>query len=119
LGNLQSQDTFIVHLWQPLYAIVPAIAEETWARLFLVTFCYAILHSTSNGRPKGAIVVAILISVLAHGFSHTGIDPIGIIFGSLLYSLPVALLVIKKDFEHAVGYHFMVDLVRYVTAFLS
>lgn len=119
LGNLQAQDTWIVHGWQSLYAIVPAIAEETWARLFLVTFCYAIVRPTANTRPRMAIGIAILVSVLAHGFSHTGIDPFGIIFGSLLYSLPVALLMIKKDFEHAIGYHFMVDFVRYVAAFLS
>jgi hypothetical protein len=119
LGNIQSQDTWISHWWQPLYAIVPAIAEETWARLFLLTFCYAVLRSVTNDRPRRAIAVAILISLLAWGFGHTGIDPFGIIFGSLLYGLPVALLLIKKDFEHAVGYHFMVDFVRFTAAFLS
>jgi len=119
LGNLQSQDTWVLHGWQSLYAIAPAVAEETWACLFLVTFCYAVLRPAANLRPRRAIVVAIFISVLAHGFSHTGIDPFGIIFGSLLYSLPVALLLIKKDFEHAVAYHFMVDFVRYIAAFLS
>jgi len=44
---------------------------------------------------------------------------LGIIIGSLLYSIPEVLLMIKKDFEHAVGYHFMVDFVRYSAAFLS
>lgn len=119
LGGVQSQDTWILHWWQTLYAIVPAIAEETWARLFLLTFCYAVLRPVTSRRPQYAIIVAIAVSVLAWGFGHTGINPIGIIVGSLLYSLPVALLLIKKDFEHAVGYHFMVDLVRYIAAFLS
>jgi len=118
-GNMQGQDTWISHWWQPLYAIVPAIAEEAWARLFLLTFCYAVLRPVTNDRPRRAIAVAIFISVIAWGFGHTGIDPFGIVIGSLLYGLPVALLLIKKDFEHAVGYHFMVDLVRYIAAFLS
>ncbi len=112
LGNLQSQDTWIHRWWQPLYAIVPGIAEETWARLFLVAVCYAILLPATNQRPRRALVVAILTSVIAHGFAHTGIDSFGIVIGSLLYSLPSALLLIKGSFEHAVGYHFMVDFVR-------
>jgi hypothetical protein len=119
LGNIQSQDTWISRWWQPLYAIVPAIAEETWARLFLLTLCYAVLRPATNDRPRRAIFVAILISLFAWGFGHTGIDPFGFIFGSLLYGLPVVLLLIKKDFEHAVGYHFMVDFVRFTAAFLS
>jgi hypothetical protein len=119
LGNLHSQDAWIRHWWQPVYAIVPGIAEETWARLFLVTFCYAILRPVSNQRTQRAIAIAIVISVLAHGFAHTGIDPFGMIIGSLLYTLPVALLFIKYGFEQAVGYHFMVDFVRYIAAYLS
>lgn len=119
LGNLQSQDTWIRRWWQPLYAIVPGIAEEIWARLFLVTVCYAILRPVTNQRPRRALVVAILTSVIAHGFAHTGIDPFGIVIGSLLYSLPAALLLIKGSFEQAVGYHFMVDFVRYLAAYVS
>jgi hypothetical protein len=119
MGSMQSQDSWISRGWQPLYAIVPAIAEETWARLFLVSFCYAMLRPVSNLHPQRAIIIAILISVIAWGFGHTGIAPVGIIVGSLLYGVPVALLLIKKDFEHAVGYHFLVDFIRYSAAFLS
>jgi hypothetical protein len=119
LGHVYSQDTYITHWWQPLYGFVPAIAEETWARLFLVSFCYPVLRPVTNDRPQRAAVVAILTSALAWGFGHSGIDPTGIVVGSLLYALPVALLFIKRDFEDAVGYHVMVDLVRYVAAFLS
>jgi Type II CAAX prenyl endopeptidase Rce1-like len=119
LGNLQSQDTWVSHGWQSLYAIVPAIVEETWARLFLLTFCYTVLRPATDLRPRRAVVVAVLISVLAWGSAHSGIDPLGLIVGSLLYGLPVALLMIKKDFEHAVGYHFLIDLVRFLAAFLS
>jgi hypothetical protein len=119
LGNVQSQDTYIVHWWQPLYAIVPGIAEETWARLFLVSFCYAVLRPATNLRPRRAALVAILISVLAFSTAHAGINPFVMIIDGLLFSTPYALLLIKKDFEHAVGYHFMVDFVRYIAAFLS
>jgi hypothetical protein len=119
LGNLQTGDSWIRHAWQPLYAFVPALAEETWARLFLTTLCYAILRPVSNLHPGRAVLAAILIGALVHGFSHTGIDPFGLFIGSLLYGLPAALLFIKKDLEHAIGYHFLIDFVRFVAALMQ
>jgi hypothetical protein len=119
LGNLQAGDTWVRHVWQSLYAFVPALAEETWARLFLTTLIYAALRPVSGSRPRRAVVAAILIGALVHGFAHSGINPFGIVIGSLLYGLPTALLFIKKDFEHAIGYHFLVDFVRFLAAFLQ
>lgn len=119
LGNLQAGDTWARHVWQSLYAFVPALAEETWARLFMTTLIYAVLRPVSGSHPWRAVVSAILIGALVHGFAHSGINPLGIVFGSLLYGLPTALLFIKKDFEHAVGYHFLVDFVRFLAAFLQ
>ncbi len=116
LGNLQTGDTWVGHVWQPLYAIVPALAEETWARLFLLTLIYAVLRRTGAGRPARTIGLAIVGSALVHGFAHTGINLIGLVIGSLLYGVPAGLLLLKKDFEHAVGYHFLIDLVRWVVA---
>ncbi len=116
LGNMQAGDTWVKHLWQPLYAIVPALAEETWARLFLLVLVYALLRPLSMKHPERAVTVAILISTLVWGFGHTGINPIGIVIGSLLYGVPTGLLLIKKDFEHAVGYHFFIDLLRWAAA---
>ncbi len=118
LGNVQQNDTWVVKWWQSLYAIVPAMAEETWARLFLTTLCYAFLRPTTNDLPGRAIVCSILFGSMIHGFSHTGINPIGLIIGSLLYGVPTALLLIKCGFEHAVGYHFLIDFVRYLAAWL-
>ena len=85
----------------------------------MLRFYYSVLRPTTHLRPQRSIVVAILASVIAWGFAHSGVDPLGIFIGSLLYGLPVALLLIKKDFEHAVGYHFLVDFVRFMAAFLS
>lgn len=115
-GNLQQSDVWVVHWWQPLYAIVPGVAEETWTRLFFTTFCYALLRPTTNQHPRRAIVVAVLIGTLVHSFMHTGINPLGLIIGGLLYHVPAALLFIKYDFEHAIGYHFLIDFVRFSAA---
>jgi hypothetical protein len=119
LGNLSGQDNWVTHGWQPLYAIVPAVAEETWARLLIIPFCYAVMWPATSQRPRRALLVAILISTVAWGFAHTGFNLAGLILGSLLFGLPEALLLVKKDFEHAVGYHFLIDFVRYLAAFLA
>lgn len=119
LGNMQESDTWVKHWWQPLYAFVPGIAEETWARLFLTTFCYALLRPTVNHHPRRALLMAVLVGALVHGFGHTGINPIGLAIGSLLYGIPTALLFIKYDFEHAVGYHFLIDFIRYIAALMQ
>jgi hypothetical protein len=119
LGNMQGSDSWIRHAWQPLYALVPAVAEEIWARLFLVTLCYTLLRPVSGRRPGRALAVAILAGALVHGFAHTVIDPLGLVIGSLLYGLPAGLLFVKKDFEQAVGYHFLIDFLRFGAAFLA
>ena len=119
LGGVHEGDSWVNHWWQPLYSLVPGIAEETWARLFLTTLCYALLRPTINQHPRRAILIAVMVGALVHGFGHTGIHPISLLVGSLLYGIPAALLFIKYDFEHAVGYHFLIDLIRYVAAFLQ
>jgi hypothetical protein len=87
--------------------------------LFLTTLCYAVLRPVSNQYPRRALAVSVLIGALMHGFAHTGIDPIGLIIGSLLYGLPAALLFIKKDFEHVAGYHFLIDFLRFGAALMN
>lgn len=119
LGGIQGGDSWIEYWWQPLYALVPGIAEETWARLFLTTLFYALLRPAANLHPRRVIFFSILFGALVHGFGHTGIDPLGLVIGSVLYGVPAGLLFVKYDFEHAVGYHFLIDFVRYAAALLS
>jgi hypothetical protein len=37
---------------------------------------------------------------------------------ALLYGVPLGLLFVKRDLEHAIGYHFAVDFVRFLAAWL-
>lgn len=65
------------------------------------------------------MVIDILISILAFSSAHTGLNPVVIPVDALLFSTPYASLLMKKDFEHAVDYHFITDFFRFIAAFLS
>lgn len=125
LGGAQASDTWVDSRWKPLCALTPGIAEETWARLFLTTLCYALLRPTTNDRPQRAVVAAVLVGALTHGLVHLPtaaaiLSPavFGTLLAGLVYGVPMALLFIKRDLECAVGYHFFVDFVRFLAALL-
>jgi len=124
LGGGNASDTWVLRWWHPLAAFAPGIAEEIAARLFLTTLCYALLRPTTNDRPRRAVVAAILIGAIVHSLAH--LPTVAIVSGhgvtfliaGLLYGVPMALLFIKRDLEQAIGYHFFVDFVRFLVAFL-
>jgi hypothetical protein len=119
VGNVQGGDTWVRHWWQPVAAVDPAIAEELWARLFLTTFIYMLLRPRSNDHPSRALYTALLLGSLTHALAHAGINPVGLVIGSLLFEVPTGLLFIKRDLEHAIGYHFLVDYLRFMAALLA
>lgn len=122
LGDANASDMWIDRWWEPLYALVPGIAEETLARLFLTSLCYALLRPATNDRPRRAIIVAVLIGALTHSLAHLptlkilSLAGVTMSLAGLMYGIPMALLFIKRDMEHAVGYHFFIDFVRFLAA---
>jgi hypothetical protein len=96
-----------------IFSWLPALAEETWARLFLVTLCYSLLRPLSNDRPGRVFITAALLSALAHGFLH-GLDLNALLITGLIYLLPMAVLFIKRDWEQAVGAHYVVNLISFL-----
>jgi sterol desaturase/sphingolipid hydroxylase (fatty acid hydroxylase superfamily) len=125
LGGSYSRDAWVDRWWEPLYALVPGIAEETMARLFLTTLCYMLLRPVSKKRPERSVVAAVIIGSLTHGLAHLSaheiLGPAGamMLLTGLLYGVPMAMLFIKRDLEHAVGYHFFIDFLRYSVALLQ
>ena len=125
MGGAQRGDSWVEHWWQPVEALVPGIAEETWARLFLVSLVYILLRPRTKEQPHRAVRAAILVGAVTHGFAHLptlailGPGGMGMLVAALLYGVPMGLLFVKRDFEHAVGYHFFVDLLRFMAAGLG
>lgn len=117
-----AEDAWVDQLWEPLVALLPSIAEETWARLFLTTLIYALLRPKANQHPTRALVMAVLIAAVVHALAHL---PGAMVFSpvvlqalltALLFGVPMGLLFVKRDFEHAVGYHFLIDFIRFAVA---
>jgi hypothetical protein len=117
-----AKDVWVDQTWEPLVAFVPGIAEEVWARLFLLTLIYSLLRSKSNKYHKRALVAAILIAAFIHSLAHLPslmiFSPAAIqmLVAGILFGVPMGLLFVKYGFEYAVGYHFFVDFVRFLVA---
>lgn len=119
VGGAHAGYTWMNALWKPLaFSWLPAIAEETWARMFLIILCYALLRPVTNERPHRAVIAAVLLSAIAHGLVH-GPTLSNLFETGLIYLLPMAVLFVKRDWEHAVGAHYVVNLLPFLAVFLG
>lgn len=111
-------DVWVRSWWQPLVAIQPGIAEEAWGRLLLVPMLFLLFRLAA--RPRTALTAALVLAAYWFAYLHTpgGIEaiPTMLITGTL-FSLPVSYLCLYRDLETAIGWHFLVDLVRFAYAF--
>jgi hypothetical protein len=96
-----------------------AISEETWFRLFLVGLCYFSLRPAFQRRPALAIIIAVLFSAITFGLGHGGTFQERFLVTGLLYGLPMAVVFARRDWEHAVGAHYMINMIPWLMAFLE
>jgi Type II CAAX prenyl endopeptidase Rce1-like len=89
------------------------IVEETWFRLFLVGMVYWMLRPAFSKRPALAVLAAVLFSGITFGLGH-GRSLDTFLFTGLLYGVPFAVIFTKRDWEHAVAAHYMVNLIPWV-----
>lgn len=105
--------------WQPL--VVPlwsGINEEVIFRLFLFPLCYALLRPAFNWQTGLAILAAVLFSGITFGLAH-GCTWDNFLSTGLCYGLPMAVVFVSRDWEHAVGAHYMVNMIPWVLVFLK
>jgi hypothetical protein len=124
-SGIQNGDTWVDQAWEPLVALVPGIAEESFARLIMLTLCVVLLRRRAGANGWKVLVAALLISSYAHALAHLSIfdiwSPAGgmMVLAGLLFGLPMGLVFLRFGFEAAVGYHFTVDFVRFLAAYLA
>ena len=105
--------------WMPFY--LPwwsGIIEETWYRLYMVGLVYFMLRPAFHKYPGWVVVVAVLFSGIVFGVGH-GTSPDHFWTTGLLYGVPFAATFAKRDWEHAVGAHYMVNMIPALIAYLA
>ncbi len=119
LSGGANQDTWVHAWWQTLIAIQPGISEEAWARILLVPLLFLLFRRVSQPRP--AFTAALFVVAYWFAYIHTqgGLEgiPSAVILGTL-FSLPVSYLCFYRDLETAIGWHFAVDFIKFVFAFI-
>lgn len=112
--------TWVTRWWIPLsQPWFSAIVEEAWFRLFLVSLCYFLLRPAFNKRPAIAVVCAVLFSAITFGLGHGGTLLENLLITGLLYGLPMAVVFARQDWEHAVGAHYMINMIPTLMVFLE
>jgi hypothetical protein len=112
--------TWVSEWWMPFsLPWFSAITEETWFRLLLVGLCYFLLRPAFPNRPALPILAAVLFSGITFGLGHGGTFLENFLVTGLLYGLPMAVVFARRDWEHAVGAHYMINFIPWVMVFLE
>jgi len=99
---------------QPLFS---GITEEMWFRLFLVSLIYFLLRPAFRTIPALAAVLAMLFSAITFGLGHNNSFFENFVYVGLLCGFPLAFIFSKRDYEHAVGGHYMINMIPAIMAF--
>ncbi len=106
--------TWVTEWWQPFWLPwYSGIAEETWFRLFLVGLCFFFLRPAFRTRPALAVIASVLFSGITFGMWH-GFTLERFLVTGLLYGVPMAANYARRDWEHAVGAHYMVNMIPWL-----
>jgi len=118
-GSPGSNPTWVSEWWMPLsLPWFSGIAEETWFRLLLVGLCFFLIWPAFHKHPALAVIIVVLFSGITFGLGHDRTMERFLTTG-LLYGVPMAAVFARRDFEYAVGAHYMVNFIPWVMVFLE
>jgi hypothetical protein len=118
-GSPGTDIAWVTEWWMP--AVLPwfsGIAEEIWFRLFLLGLCFFLLRPAFSKKPAVAVIAAVLFSGITFGLGH-GRTVERFLTTGLLYGVPMAAVFVRRDWEHAVGGHYMVNMIPWLTVFVE
>jgi hypothetical protein len=111
--------SWVTEMWMPLsLPWFSGIVEEVLWRLLVVSLCCFLLGPALRSRPGSAVLASVLVSGIAFGLFH-GRTVDNLLTTGLLYGVPMAAVFAKRNWEHAVGAHFMVNLPSWIVAMLE
>lgn len=106
--------------WMPVsFPWFSALVEETLFRLMIVSLCYFLLRPAFPRRAAVPIIIAVLFSAIIFGLGHGGTFLERLLGPGLLYGLPMAVVFARRDWEHAVGAHYMINMIPWLVVFLE
>ncbi len=114
-----SGESWVQRWWQPLVAIQPGIAEEAWGRVLLIPLLFVIFSRVARART--ALTVAVVVTAYWFAYLHTpgGVEAIfSTLMTGTLFVLPVSCLWLRRGLETAIGFHFWLDLCKFVAVYL-
>ena len=112
--------SWVTRWWMPFsLPWFDGIAGEVLYRLLMVTLCYLMLRPAFNRVPIVAIVLSVLFSSIVFGLSHGGSLMDRVLTTGLLYGLPMAVIYVRYGWEHAVGAHYMINMIPWIMVFLE
>ena len=118
-GSPGTSITWVREGWMPFsLPWFSGITEEIWFRLLLVGLCYFLLRPAFKRHPALAVLAAVLFSGITFGLGH-GRTVERFLTTGLLYGVPMAVVFAKRDWEHAVGAHYMVNMIPWLAVFLK
>ena len=108
---------------QAVGALRPAVLEEIVFRFFVINLSVAVVGNRLS--PRNLMIGALALGIVPHAFFHGAgglvANPLGYIGFSLLtgliFGLPMAYLQWRRDLETAIGFHWVIDFVRFWAGF--
>ena len=118
-GGVRFQNVFA----SAFEALSPAIHEEIIFRFFVLALCLYLLRASPSRR--WATAAAITLAVVPHSLNHLpdlflqnpAMGLAMLAATSLLFGLPMALLQLRRNLETAIGFHWLIDFVRFLFGF--
>jgi len=118
-GSPAAGITWVTKWWMPIWLPwFSGIAEEVWFRLLLIGICFFILRPILKTYPALLVIVVVLFSGITFGLGHERTLERFLTTG-LLYGVPMAAVFVRRDFEHSVGAHYMVNMIPWIIVFLG
>jgi hypothetical protein len=117
--DVTSSWTWMNEWWMPFVTpLSSAIAEETWFRLLLFSLCYFLLRPAFPRHPAIPIIISVLFSGITFGLLHEQ-TMYGFLVTGLLYGSTMAAVFARRDWEHAVGAHYMINMIPSFVVYLE
>jgi len=118
-GSPGTDIIWVTEWWMPFsLPSFSGIAEETWFRLLIIGLCYLLLRPAFRKYPVFAVLAAVLFSAITFGLGH-GRTLDKFLTTGLLYGLPIAAIFVKRDWEHAVGAHYIINMIPWLMVFME